>query len=140
MNIPFSPPDIGEEEIKEVKEQVCFMKKYRKILQFGTFYRLKSPFEGNEMVWMAVSEDQKTAIVGWYRILNCVNATFTRVELQGLNPNYQYRNSQTGRVHYGDELMNLGLITSDSTAGQAEGDAVPCTDFESRIYVLEAVE
>ena len=131
---------LSEEEIKEVKEQVCFMKKYRKILQFGTFYRLKSPFEGNEMVWMAVSEDQKTAIVGWYRILNCVNATFTRVELQGLNPNYQYRNSQTGRVHYGDELMNLGLITSDSTAGQAEGDAVPCTDFESRIYVLEAVE
>ena len=28
------------------------MKEYREVLQFGTFYRLKSPFEGNETVWM----------------------------------------------------------------------------------------
>ncbi|MEI3151456.1 MAG: hypothetical protein V8S55_08275 [Mediterraneibacter faecis] len=34
-----------EEEIKEVKEQITFMKEYREVLQFGTFYRLKSPFE-----------------------------------------------------------------------------------------------
>lgn len=38
---------------------------------------------------------------------------------------------------YGDELMNLGLITTDVTAGQVSGDAKPCTDFESRIYILQ---
>ena len=36
--------------------------------------------------------------------------------------------------------MNLGLITSDATAGETESGMKPCTDFESRIYVLEAVE
>ena len=41
---------LTEEEIKEVKEQITFMKEYREVLQFGTFYRLKSPFEGNETV------------------------------------------------------------------------------------------
>lgn len=131
---------LTEEEITQVKEQISFMKEYREILQFGRFYRLKSPFEGNEMVWMAVSEDQKTAIVGWYRILNTVNGAFTRVRLEGLNPDFQYRNSLTETIHYGDELMNYGLITSDSTAGEPAANTVPCVDFDSRIYVLHAVE
>ena len=33
--------------------------------------------------------------------------------------------------------MNLVLITTDVTAGQVSGDAKPCTDFESRIYILQ---
>lgn len=129
---------LTEEEIEEVKNQIVFMKKYRKVLQFGTFYRLKSPFEGNETVWMVVSEDQKTALVGWYRVLNGVNMPYTRVKLKGLNPDIIYQNSEDGTLHYGDELMNLGLLTSDVTSGEVIGDAVPCSDFESRIYILKS--
>ena len=128
---------LSKEETREVKEQIAFMKKYRHILQFGTFYRLNSPFEGNEAAWMAVSEDKKTAIVGWYRILNDVNGRYTRLRLEGLCPEYAYRNCSSGLVHYGDELMYAGLITSDDTAGQVSEEA-HSTDFESRIYVLEA--
>ncbi len=131
---------LSEEEIAEVKEQIAFMKEYRELLQFGTFYRLKSPFEGNETVWMVVSEDQKTAIVGWYRILNVVNGCFTRVALKGLNPDYCYRNSLAGTTHFGDELMHIGMVTSDATAGEVQKDEIPCTDYESRIYILKAVE
>lgn len=125
---------------KEAKEQIAFMKQYRNLLQFGTFYRLKSPFEDNETVWMTVSQDQKNALVGWYRTLNCVNASYTRVRLEGLNPAYCYRNKNTGLCHYGDELMHAGLITSDDTAGQVPADALSPSDFESRIYVLEVEE
>ena len=39
---------LSDEEISEVKQQITFMKEYRELIQFGTFYRLKSPFEGNE--------------------------------------------------------------------------------------------
>ena len=131
---------LTKEELEEVKEQIAFFKRYRRVLQFGSFYRLKSPFEGNETVWMAVSEDQKTAIVGWYRVLNCVNASYTRVRLQGLHPAYRYRNARTGRYHYGDELMHVGLLTSDETAGQVPDGVEPYTDYESRIYVLEVEE
>ena len=130
---------LTQEEVEEVKGQIAFMKEYRSLLQFGSFYRLKSPFEGNEMVWMAVSEDQKTAVVGWYRILNVVNDRFTRVKLQGLREDFCYENSRDGSRHYGDELMNLGLVTSDGTAGQTPDNQEPCTDFESRIYILKAV-
>lgn len=131
---------LSEEEIAEVKSQIHFMKEYREILQFGTFYRLKSPFEGNETVWMAVSDDKKTAVVGWYRVLNGVNMPYSRVRLEGLDPDILYENVQNKTENYGDELMNLGLITTDVTAGEVPGDAVPCTDFESRIYLLKAKE
>ena len=131
---------LSPEEIGQVKAQISFMKEYREILQFGTFYRLKSPFEGNETVWMAVSEDKNTAIVGWYRVLNGVNMPYSRVRLRGLHPDVVYENIQNGTENYGDELMNLGLITTDVTAGEVPGTAVPCTDFESRIYLLKAKE
>lgn len=131
---------LSEEELREVRQQIQFMKRYRCLLQFGTFYRLLSPFEGNETAWMVVSQNRRTAIVGWYRVLNSVNGAYTRVRLQGLDPNLCYRNRLAGTEHYGDELMNLGLITTDVTAGQVPDGAKPCTDFESRIYVLEAKE
>ena len=110
------------------------------ILQFGTFYRLQSPFEGNVTVWMSVSADQKTAIVGWYRTLNRVNYRFERVRLAGLLPDALYENSRSGVCCYGDELMNYGLITTDGTAGEPNAENGLTTDFDSRIYVLKAVE
>ena len=131
---------LKEEEIAEVKEQIIFMKKYRKLFQFGDFYRLKSPFEGNETIWMVVSEDKKTAIVGYYRTLNGVNQAYSRIKLQGLDPDMLYENILNKTENYGDELMNFGLITTDVTAGEVPGDATPCTDFESRIYTLKAKE
>jgi alpha-galactosidase len=130
---------LDEKEISEVKEQVRFMKEYRELLQFGTFYRLKSPFDGNETVWQVVSEDKKTALVGWYRVLNGANTPFNRVQLCGLLEDTLYENVWNHTENYGDELMNLGLLTSDVTVGDVPADAVPCTDFESRIYVLKAI-
>ena len=48
---------LTEAEQEQVKEQICFMKKYRKLLQFGSFYRLSSPFDGdgNVSAWITVS-------------------------------------------------------------------------------------
>ena len=39
---------LTEEEQYQVKEQIRFMKEHRKLIQQGRFYRLISPFEGNE--------------------------------------------------------------------------------------------
>lgn len=129
---------LTEEEIKAVKEQVRFMKEYRPIIQYGSFYRLSSPFTDEETAWMAVSEDQKTAIVGWYRVLNRVNASYTRLQLAGLHPDYLYENSLNGTENYGDELMKLGMITTDATAGETDTTGAPTGDYASRIFVLKA--
>lgn len=128
------------EEIEQVKSQIQFMKEYREIIQFGTFYRLKSPFEGNETVWQVVSADKKTALVGWYRVMNGINVPYSRVRLQGLLKDTVYENIENGTENYGDELMNLGLLTSDVTVGEILPEAVPSSDFDSRIYILKAKE
>lgn len=129
---------LTEEEREEVREQIAFMKEYREVLQFGDFYRLRSPFEGNFTAWMVVSPNQETALVGWYRLLSEANGPFRRVKLQGLDPERSYR-VDGGAEHYGDELMNLGLVISDSGAGECQAGERPICDFDSHIYVLKAV-
>lgn len=137
---------LTEQEQEQVKLQIVFMKKYREVLQFGTFYRLQSPFENNVTVWMAISEDKKTAIVGWYRILNGVNLPYNRVQLKGLDADLSYKlttitpnkqKEQSEQIYYGDELMNVGLITSDGSCGQFPEDE-SSYDFDSKLFILEA--
>ena len=130
---------LTEDELEQVRQQVTFMKKYRSVFQYGTFYRLSSPFESNETVWMSVIQDQKTAIVGYYRVLNEVNVGYRRIRLKGLNPDEQYRISMDGRWIEGRELMKAGLVTSDYTSGE-NGEIYNGSngDFISRLYVLEA--
>ena len=136
---------LSAEEQEEVKRQVEFMKRYRELLQFGTFYRLKSPFEGdgNITAWMVVSEDRKKAIVGWYKILNGVNMPYMRLKLRGLDPDREYAVREEGEAQgkdcgsfYGDELMNAGMVTTDTSAGDAMPGMHQGRDFDSRIFVL----
>ena len=131
---------LSAEEQEEVKRQIMFMKEYRSLFQFGTFYRLQSPFENNISAWMVVSKDKKDAVVGWYRVLNGINMPCTRLRLKGLNPDMRYAVKGDTFAHYGDELMNCGLVTTDISSGQAEGDEKMCQDFDSRLYILKAEE
>lgn len=129
---------LTEEEQEEVKKQIAFMKEYRELFQFGTFYRLSSPFEKNVTAWMSVSEDKKTAIVGWYRVLNPVNDSYTRLKLCGLIEDAEYTIEGNNRSFFGDELMNLGLLTSDATSGEAQEGQFKGCDFDSWLYILKA--
>ena len=125
------------EERSQVREQIAFMKSYREVLQYGDFYRLLSPFDGNFTAWMAVSPDRRTALVGWYKTLNEVNGPFRRVKLRGLDPALDYA-VDGGAVRGGDELMEIGLITTDSAAGECRKGELPSRDFDSHVFVLKA--
>ena len=41
---------------------------------------------------------------------------------------------------YGDELMNIGLITTDGTAGEVTDREQAPRDFDSRLFLLKAEE
>ena len=128
---------LSPEEQEEVRRQIAFVKEYREVLQFGDFYRLLSPFDGNFTAWMAVSSDKRTALVGWYKVLNEVNGPFRRVKLQGLDPELCYTVDGSSR-YFGDELMYAGLVTTDSAAGEQRPGWEPSCDFDSHIFVLKA--
>ena len=135
---------LSDEEIAEVKAQVAFMKEHRELIQFGTFYRLRSPFDSNITCWMVVNKQKTKAIVGWYRVLNTVNTPFDRVRLVGLDTTKRYRITGNelvdGRdvVRSGSELHNIGLITSDRNSGDVPQNVTPNRDFDSRLFVLTA--
>jgi len=134
---------LTEKEKEEVKEQIRFVKKYRKLIHTGTFYRLASPFEGNISAWMAVSEDKKHAIVAYFKVLNDVNCEFRRLKLKGLDQELLYHVTEEGALSgrfFGAELINIGLVTSDASAGEPAAGEKHCTDFWSRIFLLDAEE
>ena len=128
---------LTSEEREQVRAQIAFMKEHRAVIQFGDFYRLLSPFQGNYTAWMAVSPDRRTALVGWYKTLNEVNGPFRRLRLRGLDPALCYTVDGTS-AHYGDELMEVGLVATDSSAGECRDGQRPSRDFDSHIFVLKA--
>lgn len=133
-----NPASLSDEEKVLVKEQIRFMKEYRELIQLGTFYRLKSPFEGNETAWMVVSQDRKIAIVAYYRVIQEINTAYRRLPLQGLDPEQTYTVSDRDGMFYGDELEKIGLIISDSSASE-NNDGKNEGDFLSRMWILKAV-
>lgn len=130
--------DLTEREKEVIKRQVSSMKKIRHLVHNGTFYRLLSPFTGNETAWMVVSADKREALVAYYRVLSPVNIGFRILKLAGLNPGSCYRVEGCPQVHYGDELMYSGMDVSGFASGNQLSEKRPSGDFISKIYYLHA--
>ncbi|WP_373842660.1 alpha-galactosidase [Limosilactobacillus sp.] len=132
---------LSEAELAQIKKQVALMKNYRQVFQFGTFYRLKDPYKSNIVAWLVVSPDQKQAIMGYFKILNDVNAEYRLQRIPGLNPDYDYHvQEESGQDcgHYtGTELAHIGLVTSDAESEQTDATR-KVTDFYSRLYIFTA--
>lgn len=138
-------------EKEQIKFQIGFFKEYSKLIHEGTFYRLRSPFEGDEnmVAWMVVSQDKKEAILGLYQALAKPNPKIERVELKGLNPDIEYQINDSEDTYYGDELMNIGLIFSDFYKGidnnkfrEGYNDylgKLGVGDFSSEVIVIKSV-
>ncbi|WP_420828534.1 alpha-galactosidase [Jeotgalibaca caeni] len=134
------PTQLTEDEKIEIREQISQVKEQQQLLLQGDFYRLKSPFEGNDTAWMVVSKDKKEALVGYYRILAGPNPPYKRIKLQGLAEDKAYHIG--GITRYGNDLMNVGILLSKNFTGRAheywaqkkEGD------FFSLLYHLKADE
>lgn len=140
------PTEMTLEEQEKVSKQIEFYKKYRKTIQFGDFYRLKNPFDNQgDTAWMVVSEDKRTAIIGYYKVLASPNPKLKRLLLTGLCPDMQYYCDKNQRTYYGDELMNMGLLLDlEFTGSSVRKESVTkknsgndMGDFTSQLYVLE---
>ncbi|WP_438347508.1 alpha-galactosidase [Paenibacillus sp. FA6] len=119
---------LSEAEREDIRNQVAEYKELRMLIQYGDFYRILSPFEGNETAWMFVSDDKKEAFATYFRVLAEPNPPLRRLRLKGLDPVKSYRLQHNGEVYRGDELMHFGL-----TLPQREGD------FRSLLFVLKEI-
>ena len=100
---------LPEEELEEIRRLNEKVKALQPLLLYGEFYRLRSPFEGNETAFMSVSEDQSEAIVTHVYGPAQPNMLPVLLPLRGLDPEKDYRDVESGRIYGGDELMTHGL-------------------------------
>lgn len=102
-----------DEEKELVKQQVANYKEIRSLVQQGNLYRLQSPFEGNETAWMFVSDDQREALVYYFRVMAVPYPARRTLKVRGLNPDLDYTVLDSGEVFGGDRLMQAGLALPD---------------------------
>ncbi|MGX7419323.1 alpha-galactosidase [Carnobacterium gallinarum] len=114
-------------DLELVKENIAWYQKNRKLLQFGDFYRLISPFESHYTAWVFVDAAKDQAILFFYQILNEVSKPFVKVQLQGLDSQKVYQIN--GDLFSGDELMNFGLYLNHDLDG----------DFKSKVIELKSL-
>ena len=111
------------------------MKEHRDLIQVdGDFYRILSPFEGNDTAWMVVSRDKKQAVAGYYERLNKVNASWMRLRFKGLDEDQLYKVKWEDKCleAYGNELMYAGIPVDRDYCNKTNGD------FHSVLYTIEA--
>lgn len=120
---------LSEKEKLQMKQQVAFYKKHRSLIQYGTFTRLLSPFEGNETAWMFISKDKKEALVFYYRVLVEASRPLECLKLQGLDETKIY-SMNADAMFGGDELMNIGFYIDPSLSG----------DYATQMFHLKEIE
>ena len=120
--------ELNEEEMEAVKKQVNNYKEIRELVQFGNFYRLRSPFADNFTAWSYLSQDKEEVLAGFYQVLATSNPKEETLKLKGLDPERDYKELNSGEIYGGDELMNFGI-------------KVPYLkeDFSSRVWRFKAV-
>ena len=107
------PTTLSQMEKAEIKEKIAFYQEHRSLIQYGNFYRLLSPYEGNVAAWSFVSPNQEEFLLFVNRTLASGQSPFYEVRLTGLDPVATYEHSLTGQCYKGDELMHLGLYFPD---------------------------
>lgn len=100
---------LTDQEKELIKEQINVYKEIRSLIQFGSFYRIMNPFEGNDAAWCFVSSDQSEVVVSYFKVLSLPAAPIKMLKFKGLNPDFLYREKTTGEIYGGDELLNVGI-------------------------------
>ncbi|MFZ2694882.1 MAG: alpha-galactosidase [Lactococcus raffinolactis] len=121
--------DMTQAEKAVVLEQVAFYKTHRKLLQYGKFHRLLSPFESDQTAWLFVNGDQSQAIGFYFRKYAESAGPLRTLKFTGLAPEKTYQVNGDA-IYGGDELMSVGLHIYPFLVG----------DYQSRKFVINEVK
>ncbi|MCF0138044.1 MAG: alpha-galactosidase [Oscillospiraceae bacterium] len=80
---------LTREEFREVREQIEFYKKYRKTLQFGTFFRFDER-KDNKLHWQVSAPDGSEHVAGHFQTLCCASEGYDELPVKNLERNAKY--------------------------------------------------
>lgn len=142
---------LDEASLKEIQTQISLYKKFRRVFQFGEFYRGKN---GKIHEWVVVSKDQSIAVGMVMQELAEPNLQYLKFRAKGLNPDMKYHfynvsvpleRKYLGKVVseaesytlYGDALMYSGVKLFPAYGGEGKGERTRFfEDFASRLYFM----
>ena len=116
-------------EIEEIRVLNKRLHELQPLLLYGTYYRLRSPYTGNDAAWMSVSDDKREAIVTHVYAQAVPNMKDQLMRLNGLDESLTYRDVDTGITYGGDELMYYGIALKK-----------PWGDYMSQQFHLVAID
>lgn len=100
---------LSDEELAEIACQIRRYKDIRKLVQFGRFSRLQSPFDGDCTAWQVMSKDGDEALVWFYKPYAAAEEAYIRVFPVGLDEKSDYLDTVSGKIWNGSMAMRLGL-------------------------------
>ncbi len=107
--------DVGKltaEEKAQIRDQIVRHRAMEDLVDRGTFYRLRSPFETDFCAWELVAEDRKRAWAMFAFRAVSPHPAVQYLRLRGLDPDTRYTVVQLGITACGSVLMNAGIPVS----------------------------
>lgn len=130
---------LSHEEKDMIKEDIKFYKKYRKTLQFGSFKRLKSIYEGNKAAWMSVNSHKSEAVALDFTKLSVPNPSGDILKLRGIKEEEVYkvlrRDKNEEYEAFGDLLMEAGIKQGQKSFYKGKNKR-SMGDFTSDLYII----
>lgn len=118
---------MSEDEKECVKKQIQDFHKYWDVIHNGDYHRLTNPQERKDVAaWQFVSEDKKESLIQMATIECQAYQPVSYLRAAGLNPEYIYEDTLTGKVYSGAALMYGGF-------------SVPLEPGEYRAYQMHLV-
>lgn len=105
-----NPALLSDEEKQQIREQIASYKKYERLINDGTYWRLSDPIHDEIAAWMSVSKEQDRALVSVVRLMAEANQAAMYVRLRGLKPEAVYLEEYSGKQYSGAALMHTGIV------------------------------
>ncbi|QDA62349.1 alpha-galactosidase [Hymenobacter jejuensis] len=115
------------EELQFSQQAVQNYKRLSPVIWQGDLYRLRSPYEGNQVALLYADEAQRHAVLYGYNLHTRFHENALPVRLQGLDPAKRYKLTEInlmpgqksdlavhGQTYSGDYLMKVGILLSGS--------------------------
>ena len=138
---------LSVEETEVITRQIEFYKEYRKVLQFGDFYRLGNAFGGNVAGFMSVSKDKGTAVAVVTVYEQIFGGPAPAVKFKGLDPSSVYEVKAREQANYkkapcftagGGFLMQGNVFLSDIYEDTQRRENSGC--LYSRMFLITKVK
>lgn len=133
LGYEFNLCNMSEEDLQAVREQVAQYKRFRKLFQYGEFYRVRN--DDRIVQWTVVSEDKEEAIGLFFQKLVLPNDPTKWYKARGLDENKLYHFTNRFEQEQAPQEESAAIVLQDNfeafTKGKQKDEKEDCMAYGS---------